>query len=198
MPHRKISRIRRTLGDHAPEPLVLEDPMRAAVALLLQPQEEDLHVLFIHRAHHPHDPWSGHMAFPGGRKDPEDVDLHVTIHRETREEVGIDLTHHGEYLGRLAEVHAMARGRPTNMAVSPFVYLVSPEATPLPDPVEVQDTLWVPLSFMQQHDVEQIVTRELPDRSTIQVPALVYGGKTIWGLTYRVLRDFLTLIHQNE
>ena len=198
MIQRKISRIRHRLSDYDPDRVMLEDPLQAAVALLLQPQQEDLHVLFIHRAHHPHDPWSGHMAFPGGRKDPEDSDLLATTSRETREEVGIDLDHHGEYLGRLAEVQAMARGRLTNMAVSPFVYLISPEARPNPDPVEVQDIIWVPLSFMQRDEVEQTVRRDLPDKTTIEVPALVYGGKTIWGLTYRVLRDFLGLIREQE
>ena len=198
MVHKKISRIRHRLSDHDPDRVMLEDPLRAAVALLLQPRQEDLHVLFIHRAHHPHDPWSGHMAFPGGRQDPEDPDLLVTIRRETREEVGIDLDNHGEYLGRLAEVQAMARGKLTNMAVSPFVYLVSPEAKLDPDPVEVQDTIWVPLSFMQRDGVEKTVRRDLPDETTIEVPALVYGGKTIWGLTYRVLREFLGLIREQE
>jgi len=198
MVHKKISRIRHRLSDHDPDRVMLEDPLRAAVALLLQPRQEDLHVLFIHRAHHPHDPWSGHMAFPGGRQDPEDPDLLVTIRRETREEVGIDLDNHGEYLGRLAEVQAMARGKLTNMAVSPFVYLVSPEARLDPDPVEVQDTIWVPLSFMQREGVEKTVRRDLPDKTTIEVPALVYGGKTIWGLTYRVLREFLGLIRELE
>jgi len=134
------------------------------------------------------------MAFPGGRQDPEDPDLRITVHRETREEVGIDLDRHGEYLGRLTELQAMARGRPVNMVVSPFVYLVSPEVSPEPDPVEVQDTIWVPLSFMQKKGVERIVSRPMPDGSSIEVPALEYGGKTIWGLTYRVVRGFLELI----
>jgi 8-oxo-dGTP pyrophosphatase MutT (NUDIX family) len=162
--------------------------------MLLQPQDHDLHMLFIHRAHHPQDPWSGHMAFPGGRKDPEDVDLRMTIHRETREEVGIDLDLYGEYLGHMTELQAVARGRPISMAVAPFVYLVSPEATPTPDPVEVQDTIWVPLGFMQREGVESIVSRPMPDGATVEVPALVYGGKTIWGLTYRMLQGFLELI----
>ena len=87
-------------------------------------------------------------------------------------------------------------GKPTNMAVSPFVYLVAPEVKPEPDPVEVQDTLWVPLSFMQRDGVEQTVRRDLPDNSMIHVPALVYSGKTIWGLTYRVLQEFLGLIRE--
>jgi 8-oxo-dGTP pyrophosphatase MutT (NUDIX family) len=190
----KLKRIRQHLANHRPAPAPVDATTRAAVAMLLQPQDHDLHLLFIHRAHHPQDPWSGHMAFPGGRKDPEDADLRITIHRETKEEVGIDLDLHGEYLGRMAELQAMARGRPISMVVAPFVYLVSPEATANPDPVEVQDTIWVPLGFMQRDGVESIVSRPMPDGTTIEVPALVYGGKTIWGLTYRMLQEFLELI----
>ena len=193
----KILHIRDRLSRHSPAPVDIDPPMRAAVALLLQPRPDDIYVLFIHRAHHPHDPWSGHMAFPGGRHEPEDPDLLVTIQRETHEEIGISLDEHGEYLGRLAEVQAMARGKQTSMIVSPFVYLVSQEARPVPDPVEVQDIIWVPLSFMQQDGVEQIVQRNLQAGSTIQVPALLYGGKTIWGLTYRMLRGFLELISES-
>ena len=193
----KILHIRDRLSRHSPAPVDIDPPLRAAVALLLQPRPDDIYVLFIHRAHHPHDPWSGHMAFPGGRHEPEDPDLLVTIQRETHEEIGISLDEHGEYLGRLAEVQAMARGKQTGMIVSPFVYLVSQEARPVPDPVEVQDIIWVPLSFMQQDGVEQIVQRNLQAGSTIQVPALLYGGKTIWGLTYRMLRDFLELISES-
>ena len=190
----KLRRIRHKLANHRPAPPPVAASTRAAVAMLLKPHEHDLHMLFIHRAHHPQDPWSGHMAFPGGRQDPEDADLRITIHRETKEEVGIDLDLHGEYLGRMAELQAMARGRPISMIVAPFVYLVSPEVTPEPDPVEVQDTIWVPLEFMQRDEVEIIVSRPMPDGTSIEVPALVYGGKTIWGLTYRMLREFLELI----
>jgi len=193
----KIKRIRHRLAHHQPEPSPVEVPTRAAVAMLLKPQEHDLHMFFIHRAHHPQDPWSGHMAFPGGRQDPEDLDLTYTIYRETKEEVSIDLNLHSEYLGRMTELQAIARGRPISMTVSPFIYLVSPEVSPQPDPVEVQDTIWVPLSFMQQRGVEKIVSRPTPDGSSIQVPALEYGGKTIWGLTYRMLRGFLALIEES-
>jgi hypothetical protein len=83
------------------------------------------------------------------------------------------------------------------MTVSPFIYLVSSEVSPTPDPGEVQDTIWVPLSFMQRQGVEKTVLRPTPDGSSIQVPALEYGGKTIWGLTYRMLRGFLELIEES-
>ena len=118
----------------------------------------------------------------------------ITTRRETKEEVGIDLNQHGEYLGHLQAVQATARGRAIPMTVAPYVYLVSPQAHPEPDPVEVQDTIWVPLAFMQQDGVEQQVRRDLHDGTSIQVSALLYGGKTIWGLTYRMLRGFLELI----
>ena len=196
MVHAKVEHIRKTLANHPPAPPAVETDMRAGVAVLLRPQEDDLHVLFIHRAQHPQDPWSGHMAFPGGRHEPDDPSLQITTQRETQEEVGIDLEQHGEYLGQLEVVQAIPRGRSINMTVTPHVYLVSPEARPDPDPVEVQDIIWVPLAFMQQNGVEQNVRRDLHDGTSIEVPALLYGGKTIWGLTYRMLRGFLELIAQ--
>lgn len=48
--------------------------------------------LFIKRASRRGDRWTGHIALPGGRRDPEDVDDGAAAVRETMEEVGIDLT----------------------------------------------------------------------------------------------------------
>jgi 8-oxo-dGTP pyrophosphatase MutT (NUDIX family) len=133
------------------------------------------------------------MAFPGGRQEPEDSDLHTTIHRETFEEVGIDLVRYGRYLGRLSEAQASARGRPVSMTVAPFVYEVGPEIQPSPDPVEVQGTVWVPLSYLQHEESEKLVKIAMPGGSEVEMPAVVYQGRTIWGLTYRMLRGFLDL-----
>jgi 8-oxo-dGTP pyrophosphatase MutT (NUDIX family) len=134
------------------------------------------------------------MAFPGGRKNPEDADLCITIHREVKEEVGLDLASQGECLGRLAELQAMSRGRLVSMTVTPFIYLISPEAELQPSPAEVQDTIWVPMEFILQDVAESLVRQPITDGITIEVPALLYGGKTIWGMTYRMLREFLELI----
>jgi hypothetical protein len=62
-------------------------PGRAAVAIVLRDVEDGPQVLLIRRAEHVGDPWSGHMAFPGGREDPEDESLLATAIRETREEL---------------------------------------------------------------------------------------------------------------
>src|SRR4051812_23466320 len=95
---------------------------RAAVAIILREHEGGLEALFIRRADHPLDPWSGQMAFPGGRQDPEDADLLATALRETVEEVGIDLAAAGELLGTLDEVRAMARMRPMDLVIAPYVF----------------------------------------------------------------------------
>ena len=60
-------------------------------------------LLFIRRAINPRDPWSGNVAFPGGKQDPDDGDDDErTAMRETQEEVGLDL-HSWRRLGRLTE-----------------------------------------------------------------------------------------------
>jgi len=195
MPKRKLRRIRQYLAGHEPPAAPLSPDIRAAVALILQPWEDDLRVLFIHRAEHPLDPWSGHIAFPGGRQEAADRDLLSTTRRETLEEVGIDLCGPESYLGRLQEIQATGHGRPLSMTISPFVYEVGPEVHPSPDPAEVQGVLWVPLGYMQRpENLRASVKRPLPSGHETRVPALVYDGRVIWGLTYRVLTSFLELI----
>ena len=92
---------------------------RAAVALILREGARGLEILFIRRAEHPHDPWSGQMAFPGGRAEPGEEDLRATAVRETAEEIGVDLETAAQCLGILDEVRAMARLRPVSRLMAP-------------------------------------------------------------------------------
>src|SRR6185295_3323821 len=64
---------------------------RAAVAAILRESATDLEALLIRRAEREDDPWSGHMAFPGGRRGAADRDIEETARRETLEEIGLDL-----------------------------------------------------------------------------------------------------------
>ena len=75
---------------------VLVEPLdsHAAVALIVDTARstQDPDIVFIERAAHEGDPWSGHVAFPGGRCESEDDGPSATAVRETREEIGIDLS----------------------------------------------------------------------------------------------------------
>ena len=161
----------------------------AAVALLLRPREE-LELLLIKRAEHESDPWSGHMALPGGRRAPPDADLLATAMREAREEIGID-TSAADRLGALDEVHPRSVRLPP-IVIAPFVLVVPPHATARPHPAEVEAALWVPLrALADEGAADQLILELEGARRTF--PAYRYGEYVIWGLTHRILEQFLAV-----
>ncbi|MGE0455612.1 MAG: CoA pyrophosphatase [Vicinamibacteria bacterium] len=165
---------------------------KAAVAVVLRDGDSGLDVLFIRRAEHPADPWSGQMAFPGGRSEPGDTDLRGTAMRETAEETGIDLEAHGECLGALDEVRALSRMRPMDLTIQPFVFrLLRPCEEVLSD--EVVGVHWLPLD-----DLLGPAHRDMLDYSwndqTLRLPCFRIDGRVIWGLTYRMFANLEDLL----
>lgn len=157
---------------------------RASVALILREGRSGLQLLFIRRAEHPQDPWSGQMAFPGGRAEPGDADLRHTAQRETAEEIGFDLAESGEFLGTLDEVRAMAGGRPLSLSIAPHVFrLHRPGELRLSD--EVTSVHWLELDDLLS-PAHRAVMDYVHQGSTLQMPCLRVDGLVIWGLTYRM------------
>src|SRR6185295_16502872 len=153
----RLAQVEEALGRHQAVRVSLEgEPSRAAVAMLLEPRADDVHLFFIHRAEFAGDPWSGHMGFPGGRKDPGDPNVMATVIREVLEEVGIDLGRDGRLLAPLDEIQGVARGRQLPLVISPFVFAVEQAWEPRPNH-EVQGTLRVPLSYLADPQNESIV-----------------------------------------
>jgi 8-oxo-dGTP pyrophosphatase MutT (NUDIX family) len=182
--------VRRALSRRAPKPLEAEVSSRAAVAAVLRAAGPGLELLFIRRAEYPADRWSGHMAFPGGRHEPQDADLVATAVRETREEIGLDLRAQGEYLGGLDEVHAVARGRPVDLGISPFVFRLQGKAQ-LTLSHEVTSLHWLPLDDLlgERH----LSTFEyVHEGIALRLPCLRVDDVVIWGLTFRM---FTSLRH---
>lgn len=169
-------------GPHQPA----AGPTAAVAAILREGGRDGAEVLLIRRAEREGDPWSGHMAFPGGRRDEGDADLHATAVRETREEVGLDLATHGALLGRLADLEAIARAKRTGLFITPFVFALTGEATLVFDPEEVAEALWVPLGPLVRGDGAGTVFYEREGMS-IELPCWRYEGRVIWGLTHRML-----------
>lgn len=162
----------------------------AAVAAVLR-QTEQLDVLLIRRSERPGDPWSGHVAFPGGRIDPGDASPRAAAVRETMEEVGLDLLRHGRPLGALSPQPAVGRGRRVGFDIHPFVYAVEPEHPPLvPDPSEVSTTLWVPMAFLADR-AQRSIYRHRHEEVVYELPCYRYEGHLIWGLTLRMLDELV-------
>lgn len=169
---------------------------RAAVALLLRERnarnESALEVLFIRRAEREGDPWSGHMAFPGGRHELSDKDLLETALRETREEMGVHLPDYGELLGRLDDVPAMARGLKTGTIVSPFVWLL--RETPVFSPnEEVDEVHWASVRALVLGDVNTTIDYPWQGK-TLTLPGYQVGPRIVWGLTYKIMNDLFGLV----
>jgi 8-oxo-dGTP pyrophosphatase MutT (NUDIX family) len=171
-------------------PLRVEEPVarRAAVALILRDGKAGIEILFIRRAEDPRDPWSGQMAFPGGRSEPSDDDLRATAVRETLEEIGVDLASNARFLGALDEVRAMARMRPMDLIISPFVFRLAGSAAFEPG-AEVRSVHWLPLADLLGPRFRSSM-RYPHEGSPLEFPCLRVEDLVIWGLTYRMFTGF--------
>ncbi len=168
------------------KPITDEQNANAAVAMLLKPRNDDLDILFVKRVENLADPWSGQMAFPGGKRDANDADAVATVIRETREETGIDLLVGCRFLGVLTALSS--RPRP-DLRVLPFVVLLEREPMITLSAKELEGFVWIPLHEIVSH-------RRSAKLSIGEVPAFVVGSIVIWGLTYRALESFIDVLRE--
>ncbi|MCB9556643.1 MAG: CoA pyrophosphatase [Deltaproteobacteria bacterium] len=177
------------------QPATIEAARRAAVAIILRSNADQIaELLFIQRAEHPEDPWSGHMAFPGGRLEASDRDPRHGAARETREEIGLDLSNGAaRFLGYLDDVQVHAKGAPVDMAITPCVFelLETPQAfTPNQ---EVQSTHWFSARALTDADNHQLMNYNYRG-TNLHLSSVVIDGQRIWGLTFRMLQSFFELL----
>jgi 8-oxo-dGTP pyrophosphatase MutT (NUDIX family) len=162
----------------------------AAVAAVLRVTREP-ELLFIKRADAPGDPWSGHMAFPGGRHDAEDGSLAETAVRETREETAIDLATGGRLLGRLDDLAPRSPMLP-RILIRPFIAVVHADVEVRASD-EVAAHFWVPLAELRRPD-RQAEHELVHDGARLRFPGVRVGPHVAWGLTERILRQLLSLL----
>ena len=169
------------------------EPRRAAVAAVLRvvPGDVGPSLLFAKRAEYVGDPWSGHVALPGGRAEPDDATLWDTAVRETWEETGLDLRRDGRMLGTLDDLYPRTPSLPP-IVVRPFV-VVTAAAGPLRLSDELAGAFWTPLAELRRPEVDRASRVSVRDR-VFDVPSFVYQGETIWGMTERIVRQLLSLL----
>ena len=165
---------------------------RAAVALILQLREGELGVLMIRRADSEGDPWSGHMAFPGGRLEPDDEHGLAAAKRETEEEIGLHLGTQEPCIGRLSDLNAVNRRFRGGLIISPYVFHLKRSVNFHPN-YEVAEVVWVPLEFLLEKSNREEMLWER-GHLKLRMPCYFFEGRRIWGLSLRMLDELLDIV----
>ena len=186
--------ITQQLAQHQPV-LASTDDSNAAVALILDNavSRDDPEIVFIERARVLSDPWSGHIAFPGGRCEPGDQLSLDTAVRETEEEIGVDLSA-GRLLGRLDDLTGR---RSHHLVVSCFVFMMS-SVGPFRQNHEVANVFTLPMSRLLETKRHTEVQYDAWQGQVFPAIRLSnHEEPIVWGLTYRFLENFFALLgHQ--
>lgn len=175
----------------AREPVIADPTNRdeAAVSLVLSSTLQDIELLFIERAKRDGDRWSGQMAFPGGRREPQDATVFATAVRETAEEIGIELSA-DQRIGRLDDLVAPKASLANGLIISCHLFEVAGTIKLKPND-EVQDAVWVKLSSLC--DPDNFTSNYQPPDYEGTFPGFRLGKqdtRVIWGLTYRIVCSF--------
>ena len=146
----------------------------AAVAMILSDKNR---ILMMQRAMHDLDPWSGHMAFPGGGFEENDRSLKETSERESLEEVGLDLRSKGVFLGGLSRMNH------PKICVDAFVYSIEEEPILSPNE-EVANIFWISLEdLVNKHNRGTIQHMYQGKERTFSAVILPQLPVPIWGIS---------------
>lgn len=163
---------------------------RAAVCMIFAEHSQlGPAVLMIQRAIHETDPWSGQMAFPGGKHDIEDPHITATGLRELQEELAVEAGQLHRF-GRLSDILARPyRPMKKPMVVTPLLFESDTTDLPLSPNAEVADVLWIPLSLFTRENRQTMAWNKngLP----LTLPCYHYKDKHIWGLSLMMIDELL-------
>jgi 8-oxo-dGTP pyrophosphatase MutT (NUDIX family) len=164
---------------------------QAAVTILLRELQGAPQLLIIKRAERNGDPWSGHLALPGGRAEPGDSDLLATAARETYEEIGVNLEDGGRFLGHLSPI-AVRNPILPQLEIIPFIAL-APQNFSIQLSEEVNAIFWVSINQLKRAGLSDEYRMQYGEL-LIKRSAYPSEAGPIWGITERILTNFLSLL----
>lgn len=183
-----LEKLRERLQAHRPRRLNNAYPQAAVLLPIVARPEPTL--LFTQRTDHlaQH---AGQVAFPGGKREPEDSTLLATALRESHEEIALDADA-VEVIGRLGDVMSLH-----GLRVTPFVGLIAPDLPLVAEPGEIAAIFEVPLRYFL--DDRRSHTDVIPvDDAPWYVPSYAFDGRVIWGLSAMMLVELLAVGFQSD
>lgn len=168
-----------------------EGARHAAVAVVVT-REKDEALLFVKRRERAGDPWSGHIAFPGGHAQEGEAPA-TTAERETLEETGLALGRVGRRLGLLDDVYPRSVYLP-KIIVTPVVFEV-PSRIEVRPSEEIERAVWVQVGDVFDRANRKPFVLSMPAGKR-EFESIHVAGLVIWGLTERILRQIATATEQ--
>jgi len=159
----------------------------AAAVAVIRCVEPVPSILLVRRAQYDGDPWSGHFAFPGGRKERRDLTIFHTCLREVREETAIDLS--GAAVRQTLSPSRAGRSQDAAILVQPYVFELSRRPPVVLAAREVESYVWLEMSAFCERANHRVI-EVMPGRIRPVYPLEDYY---IWGFTYGVLCNLLGL-----
>lgn len=161
----------------------------ACVSVILLQEQKHLEILFIERQKNPSDPWSGHIAFPGGKKSINDQDFLDAAIRETKEEIGLHLDR-TSFIGQLDDLQGRKSGVLQNFFIRPYLFLIEKNVTPKFQ-LNQNEVASVHLIRLENLIINpKIIYFDYNYQGQqISLPSLPLNKNKIWGLTYLILRN---------
>lgn len=126
---------------------------------------------------------SGEVSFPGGKWEPEDPSLVATALRESEEEIALP-PERVEVINVQPHIYSL-----WGIKVTPFVGLIPADIPLKPDPNELDAVFRVPVDYFLAD--RRVHTHIFGDEEPFWAPVYDFDGFRIWGLTARVLVQFL-------
>lgn len=160
---------------------------KGAVLVLLYEKNDTICITYIKRpiynGYH-----SGQVSFPGGEKEPGDIDLQETALRETFEEIGVE-KNLISIIGQLTPIEIFI----SNFHVFPYVGFIETEPIFSPDKFEVSYVIEIDLKDIL-NNANKILCKKLRNGKTYTVPAYSVGDELVWGATAMITSELVQVL----
>lgn len=185
-----LKNVAQRIQNYSPRALVLPEHTREAAVLMPLTRTQNPELILTLRSQNL-STHGGEVAFPGGRRDPEDCDLVRTALREAHEEVGL-APNLVQVVGPLSQVISRH-----GVKVTPYVGFIPEAVEYQANADEIESIFSVPLDFFA-NDPRQTTHRIDYLGNTWYVPSYHFAGYKIWGLTALMVVELVNLVYDTK